>query len=230
MRYCVSDVHGEYELFCRLLKRINFSEKDEMYICGDIIDKGESSVKLAKYIFSFPNIHCIIGNHEYEFIKYYRSLLENSPNDFDSILTKLQEYFPNDGMLLDWDTVDRIESLPYYIEKDDFICAHAGVPTDEGGMLLPLSEANVHQLVYDRRFKDKGFVHHSEKCVFFGHTETSCICGENRIIGYKRNANLTVRSVKDFYKIHLDTGAWSAGVLGCFCIDTLKAVYIKKQI
>lgn len=43
------------------------------------------------------------------------------------ILNKLREYFPSDGNLLDLDTVDRIETLPYYIEKEDFICAHAGV-------------------------------------------------------------------------------------------------------
>lgn len=48
MRYVVSDLHGEYELFLNLLKIINFSENDEMYICGDIIDKGKSSVRLAK--------------------------------------------------------------------------------------------------------------------------------------------------------------------------------------
>lgn len=40
MRYIVSDVHGEYDLFVRLLKRISFSEEDKMYICGDVIDKG----------------------------------------------------------------------------------------------------------------------------------------------------------------------------------------------
>ena len=37
MRYIVSDVHGEYELFVRLLEHISFSEEDEMYICGDVI-------------------------------------------------------------------------------------------------------------------------------------------------------------------------------------------------
>ena len=35
------------------------------------------------------------------------------------------------------------------------------------------------------------------------------------------------RCVSDYYKIHLDTGAWSNGVLGCFCIDTCRAFYVK---
>ena len=60
MRYIVSDVHGEYELFVRLLKHISFSEEDEMYICGDVIDKGQQPIQLAKLISAKDNIHCII--------------------------------------------------------------------------------------------------------------------------------------------------------------------------
>lgn len=94
MRYCISDLHGKYELFQKLLNVIHFSEQDTMYICGDIIDKGESAIRLAKYISSFPNMHCILGNHEYAFLQYYHSILQTSPNDFDVVLKKLQSYFP----------------------------------------------------------------------------------------------------------------------------------------
>lgn len=48
MIYCVLDVHGEYELFRKLIEKIKFSNNDKMYICSDIIDKDESSIKLAK--------------------------------------------------------------------------------------------------------------------------------------------------------------------------------------
>ena len=229
MKYIVSDVHAEYELFVRLLERISFSEEDEMYICGDIIEKGEDSIKLARYIFSFPNIHCIIGNHEYAFLKYYHSILETSPEDFDEVLRKLQTYFPEDGHLLDWDLMDWFESLPAFIEEEDFICVHAGIPIDSDQQLVPLDEVSVEQLVHDRRFKDPNVIHKSQKCVFFGHTQTDCICGENKILGYRRNNGVPAKSITDFYKIHLDTGSWSNGVLGCFCLDTLKAVYIKKE-
>lgn len=229
MRYCVSDIHGEYEMFRELLRRISFAEKDEMYICGDIIDKGEKSIELAKLISSYDNIHCIIGNHEFAFLKYYHSILQTSPDDFDEVLRKLQNYFPQDGHLLDWDLVDWFDGLPSYIEEDEFICVHAGIPTDSDQQLVPLDEVSVEQLVHDRRFKDPCVIHKSPKCVFFGHTQTDCICGENKILGYRRNNGVPAKSITDFYKIHLDTGSWSNGVLGCFCLDTLKAVYIKKE-
>ena len=229
MRYCVSDIHGEYELFSKLLKRINFSNDDEMFICGDIIEKGDKSVELARYISSFSNIHCIIGNHEYAFLKYYQSLLQKSPDDFDEVLRKLQIYLLGDGARLDWDLVDWLECLPYYIEREDFICVHAGVPVLQNGELMDLAKASEEELVYDRTFKEARIKHSSEKCVFFGHTPTFVMCGESKILGYLRAPNSPPKNVADFYKIHLDTGSHARGVLGCFCIDTLKAIYVKKD-
>lgn len=229
MTYCVSDIHGEYELFVRLIEKIKFSKDDVMYVCGDVIDKGDSSIRLAKYLSSFPNIHCIIGNHELSFLKYYHSILRTSPSNFDEVLKKLQDYFPSDGDLLDWELVDWFDSLPTYIEREDFVCVHAGIPLDENGCLQPLKNVSVEALVHDRRFKDPRLLHRSPKCVFFGHTQTDCICGESKILGYKRDKYATPKTIKDYQKIHLDTGTWSNGILGCFCIDTLKTVYIKKE-
>ncbi|MBO4963238.1 MAG: metallophosphoesterase, partial [Clostridia bacterium] len=127
MRYVISDIHGEYDLFLKLLNKINFSSSDEMIVCGDIIDKGVDSIKLLKYVMTKDNIRCIIGNHEYYFLKYYLSLMQNSPEDFDFVLKKLMEHFPYDTDLLNWDVMDYLESLPYFIEEKDFICVHAGV-------------------------------------------------------------------------------------------------------
>ncbi len=229
MKYCVSDIHGELGLFQALLDKIGFTSEDEMYVCGDVIDKGESSVGLLKYISSFPNIHCILGNHELAFLNYYHSLLESSPSDFDGVLGQLKEYFPEDGHLLEWELVDWIDNLPAYVEEENFICVHAGIPIDASGNLMPTEEADVEELVHDRRFKDPYLIHQSPKCVFFGHTETSCISGENKILGYRRKNSTPLGVISDFYKIHLDTGSWSQGVLGCFCIDTLRAVYVRKN-
>lgn len=229
MKYVISDIHGEYELLISLLERIGFSAKDSLYVCGDIIDKGPESIRLAKFISKLENAYCIIGNHEYAFLKFYHSILESSPDNFDEALKKLQDYFPEDGHLLDWDLVDWLDSLPPYIEEDEFICVHAGIPIDESGLLRPLPEVDVEQLVHDRRFKEPRVIHKSPKCVFFGHTQTDCICGENKILGYRKDKSTVPNSISDYYKIHLDTGSWSNGVLGCFCIDTLKAFYVNKH-
>ena len=106
MTYCISDIHGEYDLFMRLLTKIGYSDSDRLIVCGDIIDKGNSSVRLTKTIFSLPNSYCIKGNHEHIFFNYYCSQMEHCGGNYDIVLRRLRDFFPDDGDLLDWDTVD----------------------------------------------------------------------------------------------------------------------------
>lgn len=205
MIYIVSDIQGEYKLFIKLLRKIDFSSGDEMIICGDVVDKGQDSDKLLKFIKSMPNFRFIFGNHEYAFLKHYWAIMQASPNDFDEVLKNLQDYFPYDGKLLDWDTVDWLESLPYYIEEKKFICVHAGVQLDEDNRVVPLCKTTREHLVYDRNFKEPNVVPLTNKCIFFGHTPTSYISNESRIIKYKWDASST-NTIQDYYKIHLDLG------------------------
>ena len=93
---------------------------------GDIIDKGPDSIRLAKLLFSMPNVYCIAGNHEYDFLKYYRALMRQT-EEYDLVLEELRGYF-TDGKLLDWETVDKFDFLPFYVETDDFYrrsCGHS---------------------------------------------------------------------------------------------------------
>lgn len=46
--YFISDVHGRYEVFIKLLEAIKFSKNDKLIILGDIIDKGDKSIKMIK--------------------------------------------------------------------------------------------------------------------------------------------------------------------------------------
>ena len=64
MTYFISDIHGEYDLFVKLMRHVGFCSKDKLIVLGDIVDKGQDSVKLLKLIKSLPNARCIIGNHE----------------------------------------------------------------------------------------------------------------------------------------------------------------------
>ena len=130
MDYCISDIHGYYDLFCRLLEKIRFGGGDKLYVLGDIIDKGPDSIRLAKLLFSMPDVYCIAGNHEYDFLKYYRALMMQT-EDYDRVLEELRAYF-SDGTLLDWEMVDRFDLLPFYIETDRFIGVHAGIPFRNG--------------------------------------------------------------------------------------------------
>ncbi len=226
MIYIISDIHGEYELFIKLLQKINFSRQDELICCGDMIDKGPNSVRLLQFIKSMPNVKCIMGNHELEFLKYYWGMTQEEVVDFDVVLAKIQAYF-SDGYLLDWELVDWLEALPFYVERNNFICVHAGIPLDDSGAVMPLERVKLEQLVYDRRFKDPILVPITNKTVFFGHTPTSYISNESKIIAYRKEG-VAINGINDYYKIHLDLGVWLHGVLGCFCIETCEEFYVSK--
>lgn len=226
MDYCISDIHGYYGLLCRLLDKIRFNSGDRLFVLGDMIDKGPDSIRLAKLLFSMPNVICIAGNHEYDFLKFYYALMRQT-EDYDYVLDKLQTYF-TDGRLLDWETVDRFESLPFYIETQNFIGVHAGIPVREGA-LLPVSQATCEQLVYDRRFKDADILPKKGKCVLYGHTPVRYLTGKDEIIFYPRMAGRThSKNIKDYCKIHLDMGVSLSGILGCVCLDTCQCFYISE--
>lgn len=48
MRYVIADIHGCCEAYNRLLKKINFTDKDELYVLGDVVDRGFAPIDLLK--------------------------------------------------------------------------------------------------------------------------------------------------------------------------------------
>lgn len=64
MIYVMSDIHGEIDRFNEMLKLINFSEADTLYIIGDAADRYPGGVDIWKRIMRTPNMHMIKGNHE----------------------------------------------------------------------------------------------------------------------------------------------------------------------
>ena len=98
MTYFISDIHGEYDLFCKLLDTIEYSDEDVLYVLGDFLDKGNGSARLARLLFEVPNVKAILGNHEHYFLSVYEGLLKELPQngDMETVLQKLQGVFPND--------------------------------------------------------------------------------------------------------------------------------------
>lgn len=64
--YVISDIHGCYETFLKLLKQVNFNDNDTLYILGDIIDRGNKSYEMYCWVKEHinKNVFMIVGNHE----------------------------------------------------------------------------------------------------------------------------------------------------------------------
>ena len=62
--YCISDIHGEYDRYIKMLETINFTDDDFLYILGDAIDRGPDSIAVITDIMSRKNVQMLLGNHE----------------------------------------------------------------------------------------------------------------------------------------------------------------------
>ena len=53
MRYLISDIHGCFDQYQTLLAKIGFSDKDELYVLGDVVDRGPEPIKAPQRHFYF---------------------------------------------------------------------------------------------------------------------------------------------------------------------------------
>lgn len=69
--YVISDIHGQYDTFLKMIATIDFQEEDELYIVGDIIDKGPKSLECLKWVIKHDNVIPMLGNHELLFVDHF---------------------------------------------------------------------------------------------------------------------------------------------------------------
>lgn len=227
MRYVISDVHGNYDLLVKLLKKVNFSKKDTLFVLGDVIDKGKDVDRLLNLLLIELENNAVVlaGNHEYDFIKLMSSLIVRDASD-EELIENAKKYLGVSSISIE--QIDMIMNLGYYHEEDDFILVHAGVPFDIKGKMIPLEQADIEDFVYDRKFKSESFLPPNTKCVIFGHTPTFYIDGhKGKIIKYQKE-NTVGDKIKDYYKVHIDTGNYLTGILGCLRLDDMKEFYVSE--
>ncbi len=227
--YFISDIHAHYDLFIKLLNKINFSKNDNMIILGDIIDKGDNSIKMIKFVRNNPNIKMILGNHEYSFLQEYHNLMKNfkDGDNINLILEKLQNYFPNESEKLDWDDIDYLDSLPYFIETENYICVHAGVEIDLNDNIKPLNKTDINYFLYDRTLKSSSFIPKINKTILFGHTPCYYENSTGTFIKTPRQEIKSAKLFKDYSKIQLDTGVYLTNMLGTLRLEDMQEIYVK---
>lgn len=72
MHYVCSDIHGQGELYHRLLEKLQLTEEDRLYILGDVIDRGPDSIPVLQDVMTRDNVELFLGNHELMMLDYLR--------------------------------------------------------------------------------------------------------------------------------------------------------------
>lgn len=81
--YAIGDIQGCFVEFKKLLKKIKFNkDKDTLWICGDLVNRGPDSLKTLQYIRSLGSAaKCILGNHDLHLMAIYYTSAELRSND-----------------------------------------------------------------------------------------------------------------------------------------------------
>lgn len=69
--YVFSDVHGHFGTLDRLLERVSPSSDDQIFMLGDMIDRGPDPISVVKCCHELPNTTVLMGNHEDLMLSFY---------------------------------------------------------------------------------------------------------------------------------------------------------------
>lgn len=59
----MSDLHGNYKAYIKMLEIIDFKKSDMLYVLGDILDRDLNPIKIILDLMKRPNVEVIAGNH-----------------------------------------------------------------------------------------------------------------------------------------------------------------------
>ena len=234
MQYAVSDIHGCYDKYVELLRRLDLRPTDTLYVLGDMIDRGPDGLKILLDMSMRPNIVPFLGNHEYAALTCLPWLMEELTEENtepDKLLWRLKSVqgWMSDGgetTITEFrrlstearqDVLDILEDLTVYEEVKaggrEFVLVHAGL----GGFSpdKPLDDYQLDELILSR--PEPGETYFPHKYLVCGHTPTPYYTGarpeDARI--YRRDRLISI-----------DCGCASGGPLGCICLDTLEELYV----
>lgn len=127
-QFIIGDIHGCAKTFKALLKQLSLTKEDQLFILGDLINRGENSKKVIKKILKLRkqsyNIHVLRGNHEQQFLDYV-TLMPVSFYQRYLKRAKMKDFMNKDGEIKK-KYFKFFKSLPHYLEIDTAFLVHAG--------------------------------------------------------------------------------------------------------
>ncbi|MGL6184776.1 MAG: metallophosphoesterase [Clostridium chrysemydis] len=215
--YVMSDIHGNYTKFLKMLKLIDFKDSDELYILGDTLDRGKQPFNILGYILKHKNIHLLQGNHEQFLIDYYDGFEDGYNwwyNGGFKTYAKFIEKTPEQQQFI----YNYLKTRPkYVILEDKYILSHAGIYIPPYGDDYELdSLVNIlgnrflwHRLTVNR---EKPYKHYTQ------------ICGHNRVQSIEEGRNTILHRSGIIY---IDCGIdVEGGQLATLRIEDMKEYYV----
>lgn len=119
--YVVGDVQGCFDALQELLALIKFNKDyDELWLTGDLVNRGQQSLAVLNYIMALPKVITVLGNHDLSLLTLAYGVTQLKQHTMDDILES-----PNKESILSW---LRHRPLLHYDQTMNTALVHAGIP------------------------------------------------------------------------------------------------------
>lgn len=227
MIYVMSDIHGNFDKYERMLKKISFGERDTLYILGDIVDRGKNGMEILLDVASRKNVVFLRGNHDYQAAILLSNLYRFEEDHCPKELTDVYKMWISDGGdktltgYLKLSEVNRqvvmkvlnrsITSIELEVNGKRFLLAHT-VP--EAKQLDEYENWSLEDYILGE--PDYEVTYFRDKYIITGHTPTGLIDPVSKGRIWKGN-----------HHIAIDCGCGFGHALGCLCLDTMEEFYVE---
>lgn len=238
MIYVLSDIHGCYEEYCELLETIQFSLDDELYVLGDVVDRGPEPLKVLLDMMNRPNVQLILGNHDYLMMcvmsKLSKEINEENLNNGtldENLLMDYVDWMNNGGEVTAKQFIGRhqdeiLDILEYVqdaliyeiidVNKKRYLLTHAGIMGfDEH---KDLDDYHFTDFLFNRIDYSQRYFSDNHIFVVSGHTPTCLIRQDEQHLVFE-----------DHQHIAIDCGCVFGGKLAAYCLDTGSITYVDSK-
>ncbi|VAW51193.1 Bis(5'-nucleosyl)-tetraphosphatase, symmetrical [hydrothermal vent metagenome] len=159
--YAIGDVQGCFDELKELLALINFnSDRDQLWFCGDLVNRGPKSLETLRFIKSLEdNAITVLGNHDLHLLA--TAYDHQKPGKKDTLNSILQADDCN--QLMDW---LRHQHMMFHDEDKNITLLHAGLHPDWSikqalqlaGEIEDVLRGTHHLNFYKHMYGDKPFI------------------------------------------------------------------------
>ncbi len=128
-RLVISDIHGCKKTLKALIKKIELSRDDALFLLGDYIDRGPNSSGVVDYLLKLRkknyNIFTLKGNHEFNILKAYDEYPKKEFYKYTKRILKSNDLL-NKKKELKAKYISFFKQTEYFFELEDLFLVHAG--------------------------------------------------------------------------------------------------------